>query len=121
MLCSWVTYKLVRRYKMFNGPPTITSLALTVGSLQVISVKTAGELGQPTKEEFYYTDTKHLSKYIGPFRSLYEATREYSEHIKQFKAAYKLSSGIDWGVKEPEDNLIICDFKTRKYHKAGKL
>lgn len=127
MLCCWITYKLVGRYKMIQ-PPKITSLVLTSGSYQVISVKTAPlKPGDTTTEDFYYTDAKYLNKYVGPFKSVYEATKDYTDNVKHFKAAFggtpivaTPATTIDFGVK-PLDNLIVCDFKTKKYYKPSAV
>lgn len=104
-------------------PPKITSLVLTAGSFQVISVKTAPlNQGDQVKEDFFYTDPKYINKYVGPFKSVYEATKDYTDNVKHFKAAFggSTDSKIDWGVK-PLDNLIVCDFKTKKYFKPSAV
>lgn len=92
--------------------PKITKIVLTLSSFQVIEVKPDDWFFKSSKVDFYYTDARYLTSYIGPFSSLHAATKDYTEYMQKTRAATAHLRQLN--AIPTKDNVINVDFKNKK-------
>lgn len=123
IITNWLSLLAIKAFQkagtpVYGNEQKLTKLVLEIGTLQIYSIQSMSEYAAGREPQtYYYTDSKYLTEWKGPFSSVYNATYHYSQHLKALKAALKSATGKEYVEQQPRSNVTMVNFVTKQRHK----